>query len=84
MSVVVCAAWSFIITFLILQIISFLPFIKLRLSEKEEEMLVHEFNFSILFLYVYNQLMLIYYMEYNLRGMDLIELSESSCNIVFY
>jgi ammonia channel protein AmtB len=38
LSVVVAACWAFILTFLMLQAIGLLPFVKLKLSEKEEEM----------------------------------------------
>jgi len=38
LSVVVVASWSFSLTFLILILIGFIPFIKLKLTEEEEEM----------------------------------------------
>ena len=38
LSIVVPASWAFVMTFLILQLIGFIPFIKLKLSEQEEEM----------------------------------------------
>ena len=38
LAAVATAAWSFVLTFIILQLIGFLPFIRLKLSEKEEEM----------------------------------------------
>ena len=38
LSIVVVALWSFIFTFIILQVIDLLPFVRLKLTEKEEEM----------------------------------------------
>jgi len=37
-SILIVALWSFILTFIILQLIDLLPFIRLKLSEQEEEM----------------------------------------------
>jgi ammonium transporter, Amt family len=36
LSVVVCAAWSFVWTFIILKAIDYMPFMRLRLNEWEE------------------------------------------------
>jgi Amt family ammonium transporter len=38
LSAVVAAVWSFVLTFIILQLIGFIPFVRVRLDEKEEEM----------------------------------------------
>ena len=38
LSVVVAVAWSFVLTYLILQLIGLVPFLHLRLTKEEEEM----------------------------------------------
>ena len=40
LSVVVASSWAFIVTFLILQFIGLIPFIRLKLTEREELMWV--------------------------------------------
>jgi len=38
LSVVVVSAWAFVFTFIILLLIGFIPYVRLQISELEEEM----------------------------------------------
>ena len=77
LSIVVVALWSFIFTFIILQVIDLLPFVRLKLTEKEEEMY---FFISIIKWYNYTILKFLFL---NKSGGDWIELGEVSCKILF-
>jgi ammonia channel protein AmtB len=56
LSIVVASVWSFVITFIILQFIGLIPFMRLKLTEDEEEM----YNFIIILKILILILFLIY------------------------